>query len=59
MFYILRKIFKLIRWGVAIAIMVLVAAYVFAGCTHHTCPAYRGSVVEACQPAQERTTQIS
>ena len=55
MFYILGKIFKLIRWGVAIAIMVLIAAYVFAGCTHHTCPAYRGSVVDACQPAQERT----
>lgn len=55
MFYILGKIFKLIRWIIAIAIMAIIAAYIFVGCTHHTCPAYRGSVVDVCQPAQERT----
>lgn len=59
MFYILGKIFKLIRWIIAIAIMAIIAAYLLNGCTHHTCPAYRGSVVDARQPAQERTTQTS
>lgn len=55
MFYILGKIFKLIRWIIAIAIMAIIAAYLLTGCTHHTCPAYCGSVVDAGQPAQERT----
>lgn len=59
MFYILGKISKLIRWIIAIAIMAIIAAYLLTGCTHHTCPAYRGSVVDACQPTKEQTTQTS
>ena len=35
-----RKVF-------AIAALVMLLAGVAASCTHHTCPAYRGSVVMA------------
>ena len=59
MFRIFRKIVKLILWIIAITSIVIMVAYLLTGCTHHTCPAYRGSVVDACQPAQERTTQTS
>lgn len=40
--------FKLLRKIITLIIVLVIAAIVFmvTSCTHHTCPAYRGSVAQ-------------